>query len=166
MGRKLLLTRTPQTLMPRQTRSSASRCAYPLQFACEATLNLAKQTEILALMREAQFLTVFVGRHRMHAPMRGRLTMRNLRRAFVLAFNIVLWIGLVTNYRRAFWRAAGHALRRGQIGAALGMELVAYHLVKFSREALRGEQNASFYSARARPNAPGRFHEKKAGSAA
>ena len=34
---------------------------YPLQFACEATLNLAKQTEILALMREAQFLTVFVG---------------------------------------------------------------------------------------------------------
>ena len=34
---------------------------YPLQFACEATLNLAKQPEILALMREAQFLTVFVG---------------------------------------------------------------------------------------------------------
>ena len=34
---------------------------YPLQFACEATLNLAKQTEILALMREAEFLTVFVG---------------------------------------------------------------------------------------------------------
>jgi hopanoid C-2 methylase len=238
---------------------------YPLQFACEATLNLAKQTEILALMREAQFLTVFVGietpesdalkamrkehnatlpmreaigtlnryglevtsgiilgldtdtadseahlknfidlsqipiltinllralprtplwdrlkrdgrligddaglesnvrflrpydevvavwhrcigyaydparlfarfahqvdatyAHRMHAPMRGRLTMRNLRKAFVLAFNVVLWIGLVSNYRRAFWRAAGHALRRGQIDAALGMGLVAY----------------------------------------
>ena len=26
---------------------------YPLQFACEATLNIAKQPEILALMREA-----------------------------------------------------------------------------------------------------------------
>ena len=26
---------------------------YPLSFACEATLNIAKQTEILALMREA-----------------------------------------------------------------------------------------------------------------
>jgi hypothetical protein len=46
--------------------------------------------------------------------------------AFVLAFNVVLWIGLVSNYRRAFWRAAGHALRRGQIDAALGMGLVAY----------------------------------------
>ena len=34
---------------------------YPLQFACEATLNLAKQAEVLSLMREAQFLTVFVG---------------------------------------------------------------------------------------------------------
>src|SRR6476659_9629813 len=34
---------------------------YPLQFACEATLNIAKQAEILDLMREAQFLTVFAG---------------------------------------------------------------------------------------------------------
>ena len=37
------------------------RHGYPLQFACEATLNIAKQTDILALMREAGFLTVFVG---------------------------------------------------------------------------------------------------------
>ena len=32
-----------------------------MQFACEATLNIAKQTEILRLMREAQFLGLFVG---------------------------------------------------------------------------------------------------------
>jgi hopanoid C-2 methylase len=37
------------------------RRGYPLQFACEATLNIAKQAEILVLMREAAFLTVFVG---------------------------------------------------------------------------------------------------------
>ena len=37
------------------------RRGYPLQFACEATLNIAKQVDILALMREAGFLTVFVG---------------------------------------------------------------------------------------------------------
>src|SRR5262252_2061556 len=37
------------------------RRGYPLQFACEATLNLAKQAEILSLMREAQFVNVFVG---------------------------------------------------------------------------------------------------------
>jgi radical SAM superfamily enzyme YgiQ (UPF0313 family) len=34
---------------------------YPMSFACEATLNIAKQTEILKLMRVAQFLTVFAG---------------------------------------------------------------------------------------------------------
>jgi radical SAM superfamily enzyme YgiQ (UPF0313 family) len=262
---------------------------YPLQFACEATLNLAKQAEVLALMREAQFLTVFVGietpdadalkamrkehnaalpmmeairtlnryglevtsgiilgldtdtsdsegrlkafidlsgipiltinllqalprtplwdrlkrdgrliadggglesnvqflrpydevvagwrrcighaydperlfarfahqvdatyANRMHVPAPGKLTVRNLREAVVLGFNIVLWVGLLSNYRRPFWRAAWHALSCAQIDAALGMGLVAYHLIQFSREALRGEQNASFYSARER----------------
>jgi hypothetical protein len=42
------------------------------------------------------------------------------------------------------------ALRRGQIDAALGMGFVARHLIRFSREALRGEQNASFYSTHTR----------------
>ena len=28
----------------------------------------------------------------------------------------------------------------------MGMGFVAYHLILFTREALRGEQNASFYS--------------------
>src|SRR5947209_7576220 len=34
---------------------------YPLQFACEATLNIAKQPDILRLMRECSFLGLFVG---------------------------------------------------------------------------------------------------------
>ena len=34
---------------------------YPMQFACEATLNIAKQDEILSLMREALFVGIFVG---------------------------------------------------------------------------------------------------------
>jgi radical SAM superfamily enzyme YgiQ (UPF0313 family) len=258
---------------------------YPLQFACEATLNLAKQTEILALMREAQFLTVFVGietpdvdalkamrkehnaslpmmeaintlnsyglevtsgiilgldtdtadsesrlkafidlsqipiltinllqalprtplwdrlqrdgrlitddaglesnvrflrpydevvatwrrciayaydperlfarfthqvdatfANRMVGPVRGKLTIANLRSALVLAFNIAFRVGFLADYRRPFWRAARHALRRGQIDAVLGIGFAAYHLIEFSREALRGDQNASFYS--------------------
>ena len=263
---------------------------YPLNFACEATLNLAKQTEILALMREAQFLTVFVGietpevdalkamrkeqnatlpmmdairtlnsyglevtsgiilgldtdtadteqrlkafidhsqvpiltinllqalprtplwdrlKHegrlitddsglesnvrflrpydevvatwlrciayaydperlfarfahqveatyvnRMIGPVRGKLTINNLRGAAVLAFNVVLRVGILSDYRRPFWRAARKALRRGQIDAVLGMGFVAHHLIQFSREALRGGHNASFYSARESP---------------
>jgi radical SAM superfamily enzyme YgiQ (UPF0313 family) len=34
---------------------------YPFMFACEATLNLAKRPEILELMRQARFETVFCG---------------------------------------------------------------------------------------------------------
>jgi hypothetical protein len=96
--------------------------------------------------------------HRMDVPVRGKLTIRNLREAVVLGFNIVLRVGLLSNYRRSFWRAARRALKHGQVDAALGMGLVAYHLIQFSREALRGDQNASFYSTRSsaltRPIAP------------
>ena len=35
--------------------------AFPLTFACEATLNIAKQTEILELMQAASFVNVFIG---------------------------------------------------------------------------------------------------------
>jgi hopanoid C-2 methylase len=262
---------------------------YPLQFACEATLNLAKQSEILSLMREAQFTTVFVGietpdtealkairkdhnaalpmmesiatlnsyglevtsgiilgldndsadtesrlkafidlaqipvltinllqalprtplwdrlkrdgrlidddsglesnvrflrpydevvatwrrciayaydpnrlyarfayqveatyANRLIPPARGKLTFNNLRCALVLAFNVALRVGLLADYRRPFWRAARTALRHGQIDAVLGMGFVSHHLIKFTREALRGNQNASFYSTRRR----------------
>ena len=34
---------------------------YPLAFACEATLNIAKQTEILRLMQAASFVNIFAG---------------------------------------------------------------------------------------------------------
>jgi radical SAM superfamily enzyme YgiQ (UPF0313 family) len=37
------------------------RRGYPVELACEATLNLAQRPDILALMREAYFTTVFCG---------------------------------------------------------------------------------------------------------
>jgi hypothetical protein len=37
------------------------RNRYPLRFACEATLNIAKSERVLELMREAGFITVFCG---------------------------------------------------------------------------------------------------------
>jgi len=37
------------------------RNGFPLNFNCEATLNIAQMPELLAMMREAQFITVFIG---------------------------------------------------------------------------------------------------------
>jgi hopanoid C-2 methylase len=44
-------------------------------------------------------------------------------------------------------------MRRGQIDAVLGMGFIAHHLIQFTREALRGEQNASYYSTKMRDQA-------------
>ena len=84
--------------------------------------------------------------NRMAVPARGRLTFANLKFAAIFALRIVLHVGLKADYRRHFWRAARKALRGGHIDGVFGMAFIGRHLIEFSREALRGEQNASFYS--------------------
>jgi radical SAM superfamily enzyme YgiQ (UPF0313 family) len=89
--------------------------------------------------------------NRLRLPAKGKLNFINLRRGFVLARNILWRIGIRAPYRRAFWRAAFHAVRHGQIEPIFSMGFVAYHLIRFTDEALRGRQNASFYAAKERP---------------
>jgi radical SAM superfamily enzyme YgiQ (UPF0313 family) len=88
--------------------------------------------------------------NRLIVPVRGKLTWANLSNAAVMAWRVVLHIGILSDYRKPFWRTARHAVRRGQIDALLGIAFVAHHLIQFTREALRGEQNASYYSTRVR----------------
>ena len=88
--------------------------------------------------------------NRMIPPAKGKLNWANLSGALVLAFRVFWHIGVLSDYRRPFWKAARHAMRRGQIDAVLGMGFIAHHLIQFTREALRGEQNASYYSTKTR----------------
>ena len=74
-----------------------------------------------------------------------------------MAFRCAFYLGIMADYRRPFWRAVRQMLRRGLIGDVLAMSFIARHLIEFTREALRGEQNASFYSA-ARKERDGRLH--------
>lgn len=92
--------------------------------------------------------------NRIKVPVRSQLTLANLRRGLVLGFNIALRVGLLSDYRRVFWRAAREALRRGQIEAVFNMGFVAHHMIRFTQEALAGQQNASFYAVRAEVPAP------------
>ena len=87
-------------------------------------------------------------------PAKGKLNWSNLSGAAVLAFRVFWHIGVLSDYRRPFWRAARHAFKRGQIDAVLGIGFIAHHLIQFTREALRGEQNASYYSVKARDRRP------------
>ncbi|HEX3603835.1 MAG TPA: DUF4070 domain-containing protein [Steroidobacteraceae bacterium] len=88
--------------------------------------------------------------NRLITPAAARLTRSNLRRGATLLANLLFRVGLLADYRRPFWRMAWKAIKRGQIEALFGVGFIAYHLIEFSREALHGRQNASFYSARAR----------------
>jgi radical SAM superfamily enzyme YgiQ (UPF0313 family) len=88
--------------------------------------------------------------NRIIPPAAGKLTWQNLRGAARLAVNVFFKLGVLADYRRPFWRTAGKMLRRGQIDAILGMGFITHHLIKFTREALRGEQNAAFYSSHQR----------------
>ncbi len=88
--------------------------------------------------------------NRLRTPGAARLTRSNLKRGVTLLFNLLFRVGVFADYRRPFWRMAWQAIKRGEIEALFGVGFVSYHLIEFSREALRGDQNASFYSARAR----------------
>jgi hypothetical protein len=83
-------------------------------------------------------------------PAKGKLKSANLKRGLTLLTNSIVELGIRSDYRREFWRVFLYAARRGQIEGALSMAFIAHHLIKFTREALAGDQNASFYSAKAR----------------
>jgi radical SAM superfamily enzyme YgiQ (UPF0313 family) len=88
--------------------------------------------------------------HRLTPPARGQITAHKLLSGLVLAANLAVRMGLLADYRAAFRRAAAHALEQNQLDSMFSIGFVGRHLIEFSREALRGTQNASFYSARER----------------
>lgn len=81
---------------------------------------------------------------------RGQLNLANVRRGLRLLFNLAFRVGLAADYRAEFWRLVRLARQQRRLDWALSAGFVAYHLIEFTREALRGTQNASFYSGRER----------------
>ncbi len=59
----------------------------------------------------------------------------------------ILWrVGLLSDYRRTFWRMAWPALKRGNIEAVIHVGLVGHHLIHFARDCAAGVGEYSFYS--------------------
>jgi len=83
-------------------------------------------------------------------PAKGKLTWNNLRGGAVMAWRVLLHLCLLSDFRKPFWDMAKYALKRGQIDGMFGAAFMGYHLIQFTREALRGDQNASYYSAKKR----------------
>jgi radical SAM superfamily enzyme YgiQ (UPF0313 family) len=83
-------------------------------------------------------------------PAKGKLTWPNLRGGAVMVWRVLWHLCLKSDFRKPFWRTAKHALKHGQIDGLLGAAFMGYHLIAFTREALRGDQNASYYSTKKR----------------
>jgi radical SAM superfamily enzyme YgiQ (UPF0313 family) len=74
----------------------------------------------------------------------------NIKRGFIMLRNIFWRVGVLGDYRRAFWKFALGRLRRGDIEGLIQATMISRHLIMFARAASSGRQNASNYSIRLR----------------
>ena len=86
-------------------------------------------------------------RNRIKRPLTPeRLSKKNIRKGLWIMANLILRIGVFSNYRKTFWAMAAPKLKTGKIENLIHIGLVAHHLITFAQECSRGEQAASFYA--------------------
>ena len=89
--------------------------------------------------------------HRRKRPPRpGQLTLKNLRRGLTMLFKVCWKLGVLADYRGAFWGYAWPRLKEGRIEEVIATGIIAKHLITFARKACAGELNASHYSSKVR----------------
>ncbi|NEU79558.1 B12-binding domain-containing radical SAM protein [Nostoc sp. UIC 10630] len=76
----------------------------------------------------------------------ARTSGANIRKGLTYLTNILLRIGLFSNYRQTFWKMAKPALKAGSIENLIHVGLVGHHLIKFAQDCSKNEESASFYS--------------------
>jgi radical SAM superfamily enzyme YgiQ (UPF0313 family) len=75
-----------------------------------------------------------------------RVNLRNIALALRILGNLLVRVGILSDYRDVFWKMAKQALRRGNVEALIHIGMVSHHLITFAREAGAGRQGASFYN--------------------
>ena len=89
--------------------------------------------------------------HRIEIPPTGKLSLANLWRGISTLTKLIVKVGILSDYRKTFWRMAKPALKSGDIETVIHVSLVAHHMISFARQAESGYQNASFYSHKIEP---------------
>lgn len=82
-------------------------------------------------------------------------TWRNIRRAVAILGRIIWRVGIRSNYRAEFWNMFWTQMRQGNVENVFQIAMVAHHLITYSRQCVRGEMQASNYSARRTEKAAG-----------
>ena len=77
---------------------------------------------------------------------RQQMSWKNIRMGLIMLRNIFWKVGVLGDYRAAFWKFAWRRLKRGEIEYLISSIMVAQHLIMFSRDASQGTTSASYYS--------------------
>lgn len=80
----------------------------------------------------------------------ARVSKKNIRKGLWILGNLIVRIGVLSNYRQTFWKMAGPKIKAGKIENLIHIGLVGHHLITFAQECAQGKQTASFYSEKIR----------------
>ncbi len=114
-----------------------------------------KAYEPQALYRRFAYHLEHVFPNRITPPnSKQRVNVRNIQLALRIFANLLVRVGLLSDYRDVFWRMAKKTLATGNVEAMFHIGMVSHHLITFAREAGAGRQGASFYNQDTRADAP------------
>jgi hopanoid C-2 methylase len=75
-----------------------------------------------------------------------RASWSNVRMGMGILGRLLWRVGVLSDYRRTFWRLAWPALKAGDIEPLIHAAVVSYHLIAFTRDCLEGVGESSFYA--------------------
>uniref|UniRef100_B8HSF7 Radical SAM domain protein n=1 Tax=Cyanothece sp. (strain PCC 7425 / ATCC 29141) TaxID=395961 RepID=B8HSF7_CYAP4 len=78
----------------------------------------------------------------------ARVSRENVNKGLRALRNIIWQVGVLSDYRRTFWKYNWPRLKAGKIESVISTSLVSHHLIKFAQECGRGDEAAAFYAQR------------------
>jgi radical SAM superfamily enzyme YgiQ (UPF0313 family) len=75
-----------------------------------------------------------------------RASWANVRMGLGILARLIWYVGVRSNYRRTFWRLAWPTLKARNIEPLIHAAVISHHLIEFTRDALQGLGEASFYA--------------------
>jgi radical SAM superfamily enzyme YgiQ (UPF0313 family) len=75
-----------------------------------------------------------------------RVNARNIRTALRIFANLLVRVGVMSDYRAVFWKMAKQTLAKGNVEALFHIGMVSHHLITYARQAAAGKFGASFYN--------------------
>jgi radical SAM superfamily enzyme YgiQ (UPF0313 family) len=104
-----------------------------------------------ALYRRFEYHVEKVFPNRITPPnSKQRVNFRNIRTALRIFGNLLVRVGVLSDYRNVFWKMVKATIAKGDVEAMFHIGMVSHHLITYAREAASGRFSASFYNQEAR----------------